>query len=149
VRKQGGPDGLPLLWRNILYPEQAVTKHAVYTPDAPQAVGTYSQAICAGDSVYLSGQIGLDPATMQVVDGIDAQVHRVFRNLQAVAAAAGANLDDAVKLTVYLIDLAHFALLNEIMSQYLKQPYPARSAVGVAQLPRGALVEIEAILVKG
>jgi reactive intermediate/imine deaminase len=138
-----------LLWRNILYPEQAVTKQAVHTADAPQAIGTYSQAICAGDTVYLSGQIGLDPATMQVVDGIDAQVHRVFRNLQAVAAAAGANLDDAVKLTVFLIDLAHFALLNEIMSQYLKQPYPARSAVGVAQLPRGALVEIEAILVKG
>lgn len=126
-----------------------MTKQAVYTPAAPQAIGTYSQAICAGDCVYVSGQIGLDPATMQVVDGIDAQVHRVFRNLQAVAAAAGANLDDAVKLTVFLTDLAHFALLNEIMSQYVKHPYPARSAVGISQLPRGALVEIEAILVKG
>ncbi|HKB82874.1 MAG TPA: RidA family protein [Burkholderiales bacterium] len=126
-----------------------MTKQAVHTPDAPQAIGTYSQAIHAGNTVYLSGQIGLDPATMQVVDGIDAQVHRVLRNLQAVATAAGANLDDAVKLTVFLTDLAHFARLNEIMAQYLKQPYPARSAVGVSQLPRGALIEIEAILVKG
>jgi len=135
-----------MLWRNILYPEQAVTKQAVQTADAPQAIGTYSQAIRAGSTVYLSGQIGLDPATMQMVEGIDAQVHRVFQNLRAVAAAAGANLDDAVKLTVFLTDLAHFARLNEIMSQYFTQPYPARSAVGVSQLPRGALVEIEAIL---
>ena len=126
-----------------------MTKQTVHTPDAPQAIGTYSQAICAGNTVYLSGQIGLDPATMQLVEGIDAQIHRVFRNLRAVAAAAGANLDDAVKLTVFLSELAHFARLNEIMSQYFKQPYPARSAVGVSQLPRGALVEIEAILVKG
>jgi reactive intermediate/imine deaminase len=137
------------LWRNILYPEQAVTKQPIQTPDAPQAIGTYSQAIRAGATIYLSGQIGLDPATMQVVEGIDAQIHRVFRNLQAVAMAAGASLDDAVKLTVFLTDLAHFARLNEIMAQYLKSPYPARSAVGVSQLPRGALVEIEAILVKG
>ena len=123
-----------------------MTKQAVQTPDAPQAIGTYSQAIRAGSTVYLSGQIGLDPATMQMVEGIDAQVHRVFQNLRAVAAAAGANLDDAVKLTVFLTDLAYFARLNEIMSQYFTQPYPARSAVGVSQLPRGALVEIEAIL---
>ena len=126
-----------------------MTKQAIHTPDAPQAIGTYSQAICAGNTVYLSGQIGLDPATMQLVEGIDAQIHGVFRNLRAVAAAAGANLDDAVKLTVFLSDLAHFARLNEIMSQYFKQPYPARSAVGVSELPRGALVEIEAILVRG
>ena len=125
-----------------------MTKQAIQTPDAPQAIGTYSQAIRAGSTVYLSGQIGLDPATMQVVDGIDAQIHRVFRNLQAVATVAGASLDDAVKLTVFLTDLAHFARLNEIMAQYLKPPYPARSAVGVSQLPRGALVEIEAILVR-
>lgn len=125
-----------------------MTKHAIQSPDAPQAIGTYSQAIRAGSTLYLSGQIGLDPATMQVVDGIDAQIHRVFCNLQAVAAAAGANLDDAVKLTVFLTDLAHFARLNEIMAEYLKPPYPARSAVGVSQLPRGALVEIEAILSK-
>ena len=126
-----------------------MTKLAIHTEDAPQAIGTYSQAICAGSTVYLSGQIGLDPATMQMVDGIDGQIHRVFRNLQAVAAAAGANLDDAVKFTVFLTDLANFSRLNEIMSQYIKQPYPARSAVGVSQLPRGALVEIEAILEKG
>jgi reactive intermediate/imine deaminase len=126
-----------------------VTKQTVHTPDAPQAIGTYSQATCAGNTVYLSGQIALDPATMQLAEGIDAQVHSVFRNLQAVAAAAGANLDDAVKLTVFLTDLAYFSRLNEIMSHYFKQPYPARSAVGVSQLPRGALVEIEAILVKG
>ncbi|HEY5930181.1 MAG TPA: RidA family protein [Burkholderiales bacterium] len=125
-----------------------MTKHPVQTPDAPQAIGTYSQAIRAGETIYLSGQIGLDPATMAVVDGIEAQIHQVFRNLQAVAAASGASLADAAKLTVFLTDLANFAKLNEIMSQYLKQPYPARSAVGVSQLPRGALVEIEAILVK-
>ena len=126
-----------------------MTKQAIQTPDAPQAIGTYSQAIRAGRTVYLSGQIGLDPATMQVVEGIEAQIHRVLRNLQAVATMADASLDDAVKLTVFLTDLAHFARLNEIMAQYLKPPYPARSAVGVSQLPRGALVEIEAILVKG
>jgi len=125
-----------------------VTKQAIQTPDAPQAIGTYSQAIRAGSTIYLSGQIGLDPATMQVVEGFDAQVHRVFQNLRAVATAAGADLDDAVKLTVFLTDLANFARLNEIMSHYLKPPYPARSAVGVSQLPRGALVEIEAILSK-
>ena len=125
-----------------------MTKQVIHTPNAPQALGTYSQAIRAGNTIYLSGQVGLDPVTMQVVEGIDAQIHRVFRNLEAVAAAAGANLDDAVKLTVFLTDLSHFARLNEIMAQYLKQPYPARSAVGVSQLPRGALVEIEAILVR-
>ena len=125
-----------------------MTKQAIQTPDAPQAIGTYSQAIRAGGTVYISGQIGLDPATMQLVEGIEAQIHRVLRNLQAVATVAGASLDDAVKLTVFLTDLAHFARLNEIMAQYLKPPYPARSAVGVSQLPRGALVEIEAILVK-
>lgn len=125
-----------------------MTKQPIQTADAPQAIGTYSQAIRAGATVYLSGQIGLDPATMKVVDGIEAQIHQVFRNLKAVAAASGASLDDAVKLTVFLTDLANFARLNEIMAQYLGQPYPARSAVGVSQLPRGALVEIEAILVK-
>ncbi len=125
-----------------------MTKHQIQTPDAPQAIGTYSQAIRAGGTIYLSGQIGLDPATMKLVDGIEAQIHQVFRNLEAVAAAAGASLDDAAKLTVFLTDLASFARLNEIMAQYLKQPYPARSAVGVSQLPRGALVEIEAVLVK-
>lgn len=125
-----------------------MAKQPVQTPDAPQAIGTYSQAIHAGGTIYLSGQIGLDPATMTVVNGVEAQIHQVFRNLQAVAAAAGATLDDAVKLTVFLTDLGDFAKLNEIMAQYLRQPYPARSAIGVSQLPRGALVEIEAILVK-
>jgi reactive intermediate/imine deaminase len=126
-----------------------VTKHPIQTAEAPQAIGTYSQAVRAGETVYLSGQIGLDPASMQLVEGFEAQAHRVFANLAAVAQAAGARLDDAVKLTVFLTDLANFSKLNDIMSQYLSQPYPARSAVGVSQLPRGALVEIEAILVKG
>lgn len=126
-----------------------MTKQPIHTQEAPGAIGIYSQAIRAGNTIYLSGQIGLDPATMQLVEGIDAQIHRVFRNLQAVCTAAGASLDDAVKFTVFLTDLSNFARLNEIMSQYLRAPYPARSAVGVAQLPRGALVEIEAIVVKG
>lgn len=126
-----------------------MTKQVIHTNNAPQAIGTYSQAVCCGNTLYLSGQIGLDPATMQVVEGVDAQIHRAFRNLQAVAAAAGASFDDAVKVTVFLTDLGNFARLNEIMAQYLTPPYPARSAVGVSQLPRGALVEIEAILVKG
>jgi len=124
-------------------------KQAIYTAAAPQAIGTYSQAIRSGDTVYLSGQIGLDPATMQLVDGIDAQIHRVFDNLQAVADEAGGRLDQAVKLTVYLTDLAHFARVNEIMSKYFMQPYPARAAIGVAALPRGALVEVDAILTLG
>ena len=124
-------------------------KQAIYTAAAPQAIGTYSQAIRSGDTVYLSGQIGLDPATMQLVDGIDAQIHRVFDNLQAVADAAGGRLDLAVKLTVYLTDLAHFGRVNEIMSNYFTQPYPARAAIGVAALPRGALVEVDAILTLG
>jgi reactive intermediate/imine deaminase len=136
------------MWRNILYPERAVTKQAISTKDAPQAIGTYSQAVHAGGTIYLSGQIGLDPATMQVVEGIDAQIHRVFGNLRAVAVASGASLDDVVKVTVFLTDLANFARLNEIMAKYFRQPFPARSAVGVSQLPRGALVEIDAILVK-
>jgi reactive intermediate/imine deaminase len=123
----------------------------IQTRDAPEAIGTYSQAVkvgsgAAGITVYLSGQIGLDPATMQMAEGIDAQTHRVFRNLAAVAAAAGLSLDAAVRMTVYLTDLAHFARVNEIMAQYVREPYPARAAVGVAGLPRGALVEIDAIL---
>ena len=121
-------------------------KQPIHTAAAPQAIGTYSQAVHCGDSVYLSGQIGLDPATMQLVEGIDAQIHRVFQNLKIVARAAGSTLDHAVKVTVYLKDLAHFARVNEIMATYFDQPYPARSAIGVANLPRGALVEIDAIL---
>jgi reactive intermediate/imine deaminase len=124
-------------------------KAAIQTRDAPEAIGTYSQAVRADDTVYLSGQIGLDPATMQLAEGIDGQTHRVFRNLAAVAAAAGCSLDQAVRMTVYLTDLAHFARVNEIMAQYVREPFPARAAVGVSGLPRGALVEIDAILHSG
>jgi len=124
-------------------------KTAIRTADAPAAIGTYAQAIRAGDTVYLSGQIGCDPASMQMVEGVEAQIHRVFRNLAAVADAAGCDLGQAVRMTVYLTDLAHFARVNEIMAQYVKEPYPARAAVGVASLPRGALVEVDAILHSG
>jgi reactive intermediate/imine deaminase len=124
-------------------------KKAIQSKAAPAAIGTYSQAVRAGDTVYLSGQIGLDPETMQMAEGIEAQAHRVFRNLAAVADAAGMSLDDAVRMTVYLTDLAHFARVNEIMAQYVREPYPARAAVGVAGLPRGALVEVDAILHRG
>jgi reactive intermediate/imine deaminase len=124
-------------------------KTAIQTREAPGAIGTYSQAVRAGDTLYLSGQIGLDPATMQMAEGVEAQTHRVFRNLAAVADAAGMSLDQAVRMTVYLTDLAHFARVNEIMAQYVREPYPARAAVGVAALPRGALVEIDAILHAG
>jgi len=124
-------------------------KTAIQTRDAPEAIGTYSQAVRADDTVYLSGQIGLDPATMQLAEGIDGQTHRVFRNLAAVATAAGSSLDQAVRMTVYLTDLAHFARVNEIMAQYVREPFPARAAVGVSGLPRGALVEIDAILHSG
>ena len=121
-------------------------KQSIRTTAAPQAIGTYSQAIRSGNTVYLSGQIGLDPSTMQMVEGIEAQIVRVFENLRAVAIAAGGEFDDVVKLTVYLTDLAHFARVNEIMATYFTQPYPARAAVGVASLPRGALVEMDAIM---
>lgn len=124
-----------------------MSKNAIQTPEAPAAIGTYSQAIRCGQTVYLSGQIALDPASMQLLGGIEAQIHQVFRNLAAVAAASGGSLADAVKLTIYLTDLAHFAMVNEVMAQYMAQPYPARAAVGVAALPRGALVEADAILV--
>ncbi len=124
-------------------------KTAIHSKDAPAAIGTYSQAVRAGDTLYLSGQIGFDPVTMQLVEGIDAQIDRVFRNLAAIAVAADANLENAVRMTVYLTDLAHFARVNEVMARYLREPYPARAAIGVASLPRGALVEIDAILYTG
>jgi len=124
-----------------------MARSTVSTPNAPAAIGTYSQAVRAGNTLYFSGQIGLDPATGRLVDGIEKQIARVFENLKAVAEAAGGSLADAVKLTVYLTDLAHFARVNEIMSAYFEQPYPARAAVGVAALPRGALIEVDAILV--
>jgi reactive intermediate/imine deaminase len=119
----------------------------ISTPHAPQAIGTYSQAVRAGNTVYLSGQIPLDPATGELVAGdMEAQVRRVFDNLEAVAVAAGGDLSHVVKLTVYLTDLAHFALVNRVMAEYFSQPYPARAAVGVAALPRGAAVEMDGIL---
>lgn len=118
----------------------------ISTNAAPQAIGTYSQAVRCGDTVYLSGQIGLDPATMQMVEGIDAQIRRVFDNLKAVAAAAGGSLDDCVKVNVYLTDLGHFAKVNEIMATYFREPHPARAAIGVASLPRNALVEVDAVM---
>lgn len=123
-----------------------MSRQIVHTDAAPKAIGTYSQAVRCGATVYLSGQIGLDPATMEMVAGVGPQIHRVFQNLQAVARAAGGDLKDVVKLTVYLIDLGNFALVNEVMSGYFEAPYPARAAVGVASLPRGAVVEIDAIL---
>ena len=124
-------------------------KTVIATPHAPSAIGTYSQAVRCGDTIYLSGQIGLDPTTMQLVEGIEAQIKRVFDNLKAVAEAAGASLDAAAKLTIYLTDLAHFAKVNEVMAAYFTQPYPARAAIGIASLPRGALVEADAVLVIG
>lgn len=123
-----------------------MSKTAIHTPSAPQAIGTYSQAVRCGNTVYLAGQIGLDPATMQITGGIDEQIHRVFKNLQAVAAAAGGSVDDFVKVNVYLADLKHFARVNEIMAGYFNEPYPARAALGVASLPRDALVEVDAVM---
>ena len=126
-----------------------MNRKIISTPAAPAAIGTYSQAVQAGNTIYLSGQIGLDPLSMQLADGIDAQIVRVFENLKAVAAAAGATLNDAVRFTIYLTDLANFARVNEAMAKYLIEPYPARAAVGVKELPRGALVEADAVLVLG
>jgi reactive intermediate/imine deaminase len=124
-----------------------MNRSIIQTPDAPAAIGTYSQAVRAGDTVYVSGQIPLDPVTGQLVSGdIDAEIRRVFDNLLAIVKAAGGSFDNIVKLTVFLTDLAHFPRVNEIMATYFAQPYPARAAVGVAALPRGARVEMECIL---
>lgn len=124
-------------------------RQIISTPDAPAAIGPYSQAVRVGDTIYLSGQIGLDPASMQMVEGIDAQIVRVFDNLKAVAAAAGTTLDATAKLNIFLTDLGNFAKVNEVMARYFKEPYPARAAIGVKELPRGALVEADAVLVIG
>ncbi|HEY2819023.1 MAG TPA: RidA family protein [Casimicrobiaceae bacterium] len=124
-----------------------MARQPIQSPDAPAAIGPYSQAIRAGDTVYLSGQIPLDPKTGQLVEGIDAQTHQVFKNLRAVAVAAGGSLDDMVKLSILLFDLADFAKVNEIMAGYFKGPYPARATYQVAGLPRGARIEVEGILV--
>ena len=126
-----------------------MTRSIISTTNAPAAIGTYSQAVKAGNTVYVSGQIGLDPATMQMVEGFEAQTVRVFENLKAVTEAAGGTLADAVKLTIYLTDLSNFAKVNEVMARYFAEPYPARAAVGVKELPKGAVVEADAILVLG
>ncbi len=124
-----------------------MARKIIRTPDAPEAIGTYSQAVRCDRTVYLSGQIPLIPATMELEDGgIEAQIRRVFDNLKAVAQAAGGDLADVAKLNVYLTDLAHFPLVNRIMAEYFREPYPARAAVGVAALPRGAAVEMDAVL---
>jgi reactive intermediate/imine deaminase len=125
-----------------------MTRHIITTDKAPQAIGTYSQAVKVGNTVYLSGQIPLEPATMQLLEGdMRSQIVRVFENLKAIAIAAGGSLADIVKLTVYLTDLNHFPLVNEVMATYFKEPYPARAALGVSQLPKGATVEMDAIMV--
>jgi reactive intermediate/imine deaminase len=127
-----------------------MSKTPVRTAEAPAAIGPYSQAIRAGQVVYLSGQIALDPATMALVaGGVEAEARQVFRNLAAVARAAGGSLGQAVRVTIYMTDLSQFAKVNEIMAEYFEQPYPARATVGVAALPRGAAVEADAILVLG
>jgi reactive intermediate/imine deaminase len=125
-----------------------MAKTIIQTDDAPQAIGTYSQAVKVDSTVYISGQIPLDPASMEVVDGgIEAEITRVFDNLKAVAAASGGSLADVVKLNIFLTDLSNFPIVNEIMAQYFEQPYPARAAIGVAALPKGVGVEMDAVLV--
>lgn len=127
-----------------------MSKHAIHTDNAPAAIGTYSQAIETSGLVFLSGQIPLDPATMEVVDGdFETRARRVFENLAAVAAAAGGSLDDVVKVTVFLTDLDNFAMVNSVMEDFFQQPFPARAAVGVASLPKGVDVEADAILALG
>jgi reactive intermediate/imine deaminase len=122
-------------------------REIISTTQAPQAIGTYSQAVKTGSTVYLSGQIPLDPDSMEMVEGdISAQIRRVFDNLHAVATAAGGSFADIAKLNVYLIDLSHFPVINEVMADYFSEPYPARAAVGVAALPKGASVEMDAVM---
>jgi len=124
-----------------------MSKEIIHTDKAPQAIGTYSQAVKVGSTVYLSGQIPLNPETMEMVEGdIAVQIERVFDNLQAVAEAAGGSFSDVVKLNVFLTDLSHFPIVNEIMGRYFQQPYPARAAIGVAALPKGAGVEMDAVM---
>jgi reactive intermediate/imine deaminase len=125
-----------------------MSRQIISTDQAPKAIGTYSQAVRVGDTVYLSGQIPLVPATMELVAGdMEAQIRQVFENLQAVSRAAGGGLGDLVKLNVFLTDLAHFPLVNQVMAEYFQEPYPARAAIGVAALPKGAAVEMDAVLV--
>jgi len=125
-----------------------MTRKTIHTPKAPKAIGPYSQAVAAGGAVYLSGQIGLDPASGELVrGGIEAEARRVFANLAAVAEASGASLADAVKLTIYLVDFGHFAVVNGIMQEFFREPYPARVTIAAAALPRGAAIEVDCILV--
>jgi reactive intermediate/imine deaminase len=124
-----------------------MTKEIISTENAPKAIGTYSQAIKKNNIVFLSGQIGLDPKTMELVDGIENQINQVFKNLLSVIESAGGKKSDIVKLNIFLTDLSHFVMVNEIMEQYFDSPYPARAAVGVAQLPKGALIEADGFLV--
>jgi reactive intermediate/imine deaminase len=124
-----------------------MNREIIQTPDAPKAIGPYSQAVRAGDTVYVSGQIPLDPVSGQLLSGdIEAEIRRVFDNLKAIAQAAGGTLANVVKLSVFLTDLSHFPKVNEIMATYFSEPYPARAAIGVAALPRGARVEMECVL---
>ncbi len=123
-----------------------MAKQIIHTDAAPKAIGAYSQAVKVNNTVYLSGQIPLDPQSMQLVEGVEEQIHQVFKNLTAVALAAGGTLGHLVKLNVYLVDLSHFAKVNEIMAQYVPEPFPARAAVQVAALPRGSLVEADGVL---
>jgi reactive intermediate/imine deaminase len=122
-------------------------RRVIHTTNAPAAIGTYSQAIQTGNTVYLSGQIGLDPQSMQLVDGIEAQIRQVFDNVKAVCVAADGSLADIAKINIFLIDLGNFQLVNQIMGEYFTEPYPARAALGVASLPRGALVEMDGVRV--
>lgn len=124
-----------------------MSRQVIHTENAPAAIGTYSQAILVDNTLYLSGQIGLDPYSMELVEGFEAQVRRVFDNLKAVCEAAGGSLADIAKLNIFLIDLSHFQLVNQIMGEYFAQPYPARAALGVAALPKNALVEMDGIVI--
>ena len=124
-----------------------MTRQVIHTENAPAAIGTYSQAILVGNTLYLSGQIGLDPYSMELVEGIEAQIRRVFDNLKAVCEAAGGTLADIAKLNIFMTDLSHFQLVNQIMGEYFAQPYPARAALGVASLPKGSLVEMDGIVI--
>ena len=124
-----------------------MSRQVIHTENAPAAIGTYSQAILVGETLYLSGQIGLDPYSMELVEGIDAQIRRVFDNLKAVCEAAGGSLADIAKLNIFLTDLSNFQLVNQIMGEYFAQPYPARAALGVASLPKGALVEMDGVVI--
>ena len=124
-----------------------MSRQVIHTENAPAAIGTYSQAILVGETLYLSGQIGLDPYSMELVEGIEAQIRRVFDNLKAVCEAAGGSLADIAKLNIFLTDLSNFQLVNQIMGEYFAQPYPARAAIGVASLPKGALVEMDGIAI--